>query len=136
MSRIEKFAFFLSPFISRNSKENCRFWCFLADRIFISNFWLCLGSRQNKNLQIFSISFEKSLHILKDGLHRLMFCQKNLFFSTVGEKVSFYFSLSVVKIFTYMGKIFQDLHFFEKQVLMYQVVPRIDCIAGLIVLPD
>ena len=33
----------------------------------------------------------------------------------VGEKVSLYVSLSVVQIVTFMGKIFQDLHFFGKK---------------------
>ena len=41
---------------------------------------------------------------------------KKIIFSTVGEKVSLYLSLSVVQIFTIMGTIFQDLQFFRKKI--------------------
>ena len=35
----------------------------------------------------------------------------------VGEKVSLYYSISVVQIFTFIGKIIQDLHVFGKKIV-------------------
>ena len=42
------FLSFVKETVLRKSKENSKFWWFLADRII---FWLCSGSRHNNNLQ-------------------------------------------------------------------------------------